>query len=72
MENITIRPGKKYAGLVDKVREAAAKSGRSMNNYVLFLLDSHLKNQHTDEQVPGQSFGGSPHSEGASIERTTD
>lgn len=72
MENITIRPGKKYAGLVERAKEAAAKSGRSLNNYVLFFLDSHLKNQDTNGQNAGSADGRTPSSESTSLEGRTD
>ena len=52
---MTIRPGKKYAGIVKKLQLAASDSGRSLNNFVLFLLDNHLKNSNNEQQNAGQT-----------------
>jgi hypothetical protein len=47
-ETMTIRDGKKYAGLIKKIRDAANASGRSLNNFVLFNLDNILKNSNVE------------------------
>lgn len=43
IETINIRPGKKYAGFAKRLKEVAAKSGRSVNNFVLYELDKIMK-----------------------------
>lgn len=63
METMTIRPGKKYAGMLKKLHDAAQASGRSLNNYVLYHLDIHLKNE--NEQITGLPTRGKDHSQTA-------
>lgn len=60
---MTIRPGKKYSGIVKKIQDAASQSGRSMNNYVLHLIDNHFKNTSTNEQITALPSRGSNDSE---------
>jgi hypothetical protein len=38
IENITVRPGKKYAGLAKVVQRAADKDEDALNKYLLKLL----------------------------------
>jgi len=40
---ITIRGGAKHDDLFKKIKEEAAKDGRSVNNYLLFLLANMFK-----------------------------
>lgn len=53
IENITIRPGRKYAGIVKRLKEAADESGRSLNNYILYQLDLTLKKQKNEKARKG-------------------
>lgn len=60
METMTIRPGKKYAGIIKKLQAAASESGRSLNNFVLHNLDNLLKKE--NEQSTGLPARGENHS----------
>lgn len=42
-ETMTIRPGKEYKGIVEKLEKAAKKDKRSLNSFVLIILSSALE-----------------------------
>jgi len=48
-ENITIRPGKSYKGIKEALENEAKKTGRSLNNYLLYTLQLHLLKQNKNE-----------------------
>jgi len=47
-ETMTIRPGKKYAGIIKRLQEAAVASGHSLNGFVLYNLNNILKNSNVE------------------------
>lgn len=57
---MTIRPGKKFAGIIELLEIEAEKKNWSLNKFVLISL-SKIINCH--EQNAGQAIGGPDHSE---------
>lgn len=42
-KTMTIRPGKEYAGIIEKLESAAKKKKWSLNKFVLVKLDEEVK-----------------------------
>jgi hypothetical protein len=42
---LNIRPGKKFDGIVEKLEILSKKENRTLNNYVLIVLDFHVKSK---------------------------
>lgn len=49
-ETFTIRPGKEFPDLINKLSKEAKKQKRTLNNYVLVLIDGALKEKNAKQR----------------------